>query len=279
MDKWDHTPVYQKLIQTLQSGYHALGTPAQEELKAFIIRSQNQNGGFNDRSGRPDLYYSLFGTWMSMALGLKEVLDRHRAHIDSFPAGEPEGTIDFLALRMIMTSLSSEKKKWPLLPAFRKIAADRSHINPAYRYFLFMLLLDAQNSHRTFFLLAAKCWLLFYRPSGNVPCSLLAAWIYVRKMTGLSFRDGHTRLLEYYMEGSGFRVFKQIRNCDMLSTAVALYVLKETGYDLRLTAPGALSFIESNYESGAFLSGDGDPTRDLEYTFYGLIALGSLTAG
>jgi hypothetical protein len=81
------------------------------------------------------------------------------------------------------------------------------------------------------------------------------------------------------MEGSGFRVFKQIRNCDMLSTAVALYVLKETGYDLRLTAPGALSFIESNYESGAFLSGDGDPTRDLEYTFYGLIALGSLTAG
>jgi hypothetical protein len=62
----------------------------------------------------------------------------------------------------------------------------------------------------------------------------------------------------------------------MLSTGVALFVLKETGYDLRMIKPGCLDFIQENYSAGAFLSGDGDVTKDLEYTFYGLLALGSL---
>ncbi|MFA5330143.1 MAG: hypothetical protein WC384_20280 [Prolixibacteraceae bacterium] len=34
--------------------------------------------------------------------------------------------------------------------------------------------------------------------------------------------------------------------------------------------------IPENYANGAFLSGDGDLTEDLEYTFYGLLALGVL---
>ena len=61
-----------------------------------------------------------------------------------------------------------------------------------------------------------------------------------------------------------------------LSTAVALFVLRETAYDMRMITPVCLDFVQQNYDDGAFLSGDGDATRDLEYTFYGLLALGTL---
>ena len=83
-------------------------------------------------------------------------------------------------------------------------------------------------------------------------------------------------ILPYSVESGGFRAFESIETADMLSTGVSLFVLKEIGFDLRMLAPANLDFIQQNYNSGAFLSGDGDLTKDLEYTFYGLLALGSL---
>ncbi|NCB08501.1 MAG: hypothetical protein EOM73_10090 [Bacteroidia bacterium] len=40
--------------------------------------------------------------------------------------------------------------------------------------------------------------------------------------------------------------------------------------------PDCLNLVQQNYDTGAFLSGDGDLSRDLEYTFYGLLTLGTL---
>ena len=45
---------------------------------------------------------------------------------------------------------------------------------------------------------------------------------------------------------------------------------------LRLLAPACLDWVQGLFSQGAFLSGNGDSSRDLEYTFYGLLALGSL---
>jgi len=62
----------------------------------------------------------------------------------------------------------------------------------------------------------------------------------------------------------------------LLSTAVASFALKTANSDLRLVRPACLKLIEQNYSNGAFLAGNGDKMRDLEYTFYGLLALGVL---
>jgi len=83
-------------------------------------------------------------------------------------------------------------------------------------------------------------------------------------------------LMSFACESGGFKAFAHLDQADMLSTAVALFALKFTGSDLRLLKPACLDFIQSNYFDGAFLSGDGDPTADVEYTFYGLLALGVL---
>jgi hypothetical protein len=83
-------------------------------------------------------------------------------------------------------------------------------------------------------------------------------------------------LKSFACESGGFKAFAHLENADMLSTAVALFALNYAGCDLRLLKPICLDFIEQNFSYGAFLSGDGDPTADVEYTFYGLLALGVL---
>ena len=116
----------------------------------------------------------------------------------------------------------------------------------------------------------------FYNPKGNIPCSISAALIYGRKILGLNTQKKQKELTTFAAVNGGFRVFETIDTADTLSTSVALFVLKECDADLRVVKPACLDFIQDNYTAGAFLSGDGDLTKDLEYTFYGLLALGSL---
>ncbi len=277
MAKKEQLHIYQKLILTLKAGFKALDKSAQHQIGAFIGSQQDSKGGFINRAGNPDFYYSLFGYWLCEALELNDIKEKHRSYIESYAGRDPEGTIDLLALTLIRVGLSKEDKTYSVLPVLKKIFREGGKIDLSYRFFLLLVVLDTQNKYRRTLLFFARIWLFFYKPQGNTPCSILAALMFVKNRAALNYQDEQDKLLAHYESGSGFRVFDKVRHCDMLSTAVALFALQDTGYDLRIMSPGCLNFIESNYHSGAFLSGDGDKSPDLEYTFYGLIALGSLT--
>lgn len=109
------------------------------------------------------------------------------------------------------------------------------------------------------------------------PCSEIAAKVFLLKMLDKDGAKEQQLLMSFVAESGGIRAFQHLEQADMLSTAVALFALQFSGCDLRLVKPASLDFIQQNYFNGAFLSGDGDPTTDLEYTFYGLLALGTLT--
>jgi hypothetical protein len=96
-------------------------------------------------------------------------------------------------------------------------------------------------------------------------------------MVGLDVNKDIQQLFEYYEEGTGFKAFKEVESTDLLSTAVALFALEKAGAGLKTIAPDVLGLVQNNYSEGAFLSGNGDETRDLEYTFYGLLILGTLS--
>jgi hypothetical protein len=140
-----------------------------------------------------------------------------------------------------------------------------------------MLSFDALfgKSRGVYFL--ARIFLNFYNPAGNLPCSFLAALLLARFLTGQKVEKEASVLLNYFERGKGFKVFREQENADLLSTAVALFALKKVGKDLRMVAPDCLNLVQQNYENGAFLAGDGDLSRDLEYTFYGLLSLGVLS--
>lgn len=278
MIKSKTVPVYQLLVEYLKKGFSILDSEIQQEVITFIRSQQNQNGAFNDRAGNPDLYYSLFGLWLSMATKQTDSLSKLKEY-SSIIDLQRQGPVEQMALILIKAELMPETKKRSVFSLIKMLNRQGKNISLSYRFFLFALLVDAVGKNKAFYYFLARIYLVFYHPKTDFPCSLVAAFVYARKMLGLSIQKAKKLLMNYYVQSGGFKAFDTTSNSDMLSTAVALFVLEETGNDLRLIRPATLDFVQNNYFEGAFWSGDGDQTKDLEYTFYGLLALGSLVNG
>jgi len=273
-NKQKHIPIYKQLIGLIATGFNLLNKESQQEVRQFIADNQLTDGGFSDRGGISDMYYSLFGFWLSKALNMEETLDRFNRFIQTKKLDESGNTLDHFAFLMIKSELDNPKRS----PRFKWNLIQSSHlsINFSYRIFLFLLRIDARHRPTTLFYLPVSLWLKFYKPSPDSSCSMIAALTVVRVNAGLNCHQQQKDLLAYFEEKKGFKAFDHVKTGDMLSTAVALFALWKTGFDMRLVAPTCLEFVQQNYDQGAFRSGDGDETHDLEYTFYGLLALGIL---
>ncbi len=270
------TPVYLQLVSYVRAGFLALDKDVQNEIKSFIESQQHKNGAFIDRAGKPDLYYSLFGLWLSLATEKHQELSALKGFALEKNEIEHNSLIEELALELIKTGLNSKKEKQSSISIVRTILKKGRTIDMSYQFFLIALVIDAGGKHKGMVYFFARIWLFFYKGHNNIPCSLVSALIFARKMVGLNSNKLHKKLDHYIFESGGFKAFESVNNADGLSTGVALFALKESNYDLRFIIPGCLNFVQNNYSGGAFLSGDGDETKDLEYTFYGLLALGNM---
>jgi hypothetical protein len=269
-------PVYLQIIQSLKSGFAVLDETIQQEIINFLESQQHKNGGFTDRARQPDLYYSLFGFWLCLATNNTSQLEKFKSFIKKQKENESLGAVEKMALVLINAELFKPQKRQSLLSLFQIVFIKGKKIGLSYQFFLLTLAVDAQNRNKSIYYFFAGIALFFYKPPENLPCSIQAALTFAKQKVGLKFKKEQDKLLLYYRKEGGFKAFDSILNSDILSTAVALFALRETNYDLRLIAPECLDFVQQNYNSGAFLSSDGDTTRDLEYTFYGLLALGTL---
>ncbi len=275
MNRSKDLPVYRLLVETLQRGFKVLDSKVQQEIVTFIHSQQNKKGAFSDRAGNPDLYYSLFGLWLSLATKQTTLTNKLKGFLLTVEQ-EKQGPVEQMALALIEAELLPGDQQKSIFSLLQMLNRQGKNISSSYRFFLFALLVDAVGKNKAFYYFIGRIWLWFYQPKNDFPCSLWAAFTYARKMLGLKVQKSQQQLLQFALESGGFKAFENMPNGDMLSTAVALFVLKETAADLRIIAPATLELVQANYFEGAFLSGDGDETKDLEYTFYGLLALGSL---
>ncbi len=272
-----YTPILRQFIQSVQKGFGLLDKTSQAEVREFVKMQQHKNGGFTDRGGNPDLYYSLFGVWLSVGLDLTHVLEKHKSFISQADTMQNKA-VDKSALILIQIVLFGDDYKRPSLFTVLKMFFQFGiQTNIWYRVFLFLLTFDALYGRKRVLYYFAHIWLQFYKPPNDAPCSIYSALMVMKSQVGLSVEKEISKLLSYFEEGRGFKAFQHLGTGDLLSTAVALFSLKFVNADLRVITPTFLELIQQNYESGAFLSGDGDLSRALEYTFYGLMALGTLS--
>jgi hypothetical protein len=295
-----HIPFYRQIIVLLGNALNLLDKQGREEVLNFLISQQNPDGGFRDRGGRSDLYYSLFGGLMLRAVeteGLRpktEVpLPEREAVEGSNPCGailklkqfiasksnsEVPGFIEQCCLALLQKELKVNclSRIKTLLKLSRSFWEERYSINLSYRSFVLFLTLDAVLPIRKILKIGAKKLLKRTSEDQHSPCSEVAASVFLQKMMDQDGAEDQELLKSFACQTGGFKAFAHLENADMLSTAVALFALSFASCDLRLLKPVCLDFIEQNFSDGAFLSGDGDPTADVEYTFYGLLALGVL---
>ena len=290
------------MVELLRTAFTLLDQQNREEVIHFIINQQNPDGGFHDRGGRSDLYYSLFGGLMLRGVE-KETEDR-RPKIEAMPPELVEGSSPLGSIHMLKYYISNqsnsvvtgfiEKCCLVLLHQDLKIGRksrivalislghsfwkERHSINLSYRSFVLFLTLDAVFPFHRILKWAANSMLKRTTVDEDSPCSEVAARVFLQKMMDEDSTAEQEQLLSFSCESGGFKAFSHLQQADMLSTAVALFALNYACCDLRLLKPACLDFIQQNFLNGAFISGDGDQTADVEYTFYGLLALGVLVA-
>ncbi len=288
------------MIVLLGNALNLLDEQGREEVLNFLIRQQNPDGGFRDRGGRSDLYYSLFGGLMLGAWGVghgvrraetegAQLETRNPKHateailkLKKFIVGqrnsEVPGFIEKCCLVLLQKELKTGRNSQlkAMISLGKSFWKGRHSINISYRSFVLFLTLDAVLPFRRILKIGAKRMLVRTTIDQHSPCSEVAAKVFLKKMMNMESSEDQELLKSFACESGGFRAFAHLNHADMLSTAVALFALNYADCDLRLLKPVCLDFIGQNFTDGAFLSGDGDPTADVEYTFYGLLALGVL---
>jgi hypothetical protein len=237
------------------------------EIKKYIKSQQTIEGGFADRGGKCDLYYSLFGWYIAEALGIEEIKPSLKEYLKNVTTNQKLSGIHQKCAVILFVKLFGNRH---LPPALRKPVAMAAQ----YSDFLNMLAYYYSEDYKSLFFLKNK-----FKSSSTgseIPCSVAAANLIINDLSGKKDEKSALQLKDYYRNGS-FAAFRKTPHGDILSTGVALFAQRFVNSELSIIKPDCLTYIDSLYSEGGFSATDADPVPDVEYTFYGLLGLGSLS--
>jgi hypothetical protein len=245
------------------------------EIASFIRTKQTKQGGFADKAGNCDLYYSLFGYYIAETLSLHEMNEPLKRYVkktvsDNALAGVHLYCASILYVKLHGLDRVSENLRKQVV---QDLTQTKNQLS-GYTNFLGILALYYFGDF-----LGIKKILNKYKSSklsDTSPCPVTAATAILLEIAGKPDPSAEHKLKSYYRENGGFAALKQTPAEDLLSTAVALYALNFMDADIRLIKPDCLTFITDLYHEGGFCSMQLDVDTDVEYTFYGLLALGAL---
>lgn len=266
-----------RLIEVLKASSLVLQPDALELVRQFVANSQLPDGRFVDRGNRADWYYSFFGFLLCQAFELKPQLQLLQKNIRNQKNQNKQNLVDW-AVTVLLHQFFQPHFLFKVKTSFRLIffwIRGRYQSDRVYLVFLSLLIMNhfwgwARCISAQIDRVTSKFLL-----NDQSPVSHLAAAVVIRHQAGLEVETLIHDLLKHAHPQGGFVAFKNHASPDMLSTAVAAYALNRCErFPKELLASG-FDFISEQFDMGAFLSGDGDQTRDLEYTFYGLLGLSS----
>jgi len=266
----------------------------------FLLDRLLPDGGFADRAGAGDLYYTVFGLQGLSALNVPLPADRVAGYLASFGTG---GELDMVHLGCLV-------RCWALLgragpadlrdQALRRIDACRCPLGgyarrpgaasgSAYGCFFALAacqdlsadLPDAAGVAACIDSLAAPDGGYAndaHLPVGSTPATAAAVTVLHHLGRGAPAPTARWLLAQQAPDG-GFLAIPLAPEADLLSTATALHALALLQADGSALREPCLRFVRSLARGdGAFGGHAGDPVCDCEYTFYGLLALGHLAA-
>jgi hypothetical protein len=300
------------MLRAARRATAALPDPA--AVIAFVRNQALPDGSFRDRSGKGDLYYTVFGLQCLRAL---DALDEPAAeaagysrtcaerYLGSF--GDPRA-LDFVHAACLARSWALVRPRHPTgradvrsalaarLEAFRSTDGGYNPVAGS----------AAGSAYGCFLALGAWQDLALEAPdaAGIVQCvrSLRTADGGYTNEAGLPFasapataacavviaeagepvdKSAARYLLNCAHPSGGFVAMARAPAADLLSTATGLHALAQMDAPPdQATALATLGFVAGlAMESGGFRGSEDDPVADCEYTFYGLLALGHLAGG
>lgn len=268
-------------------------------LVGEFLRSQlSPEGGFRNRSGRGDLYYTVFGLEARIALGAP-VPPEIVPYLLSFGLGEQLDLVHLCCLIRCRASAgisAASADSEALISRLEGYGTEDGGYNPepraptgsAYGCFLVTMAyedLGRQIPSKDKIVHCLKQLRTADGGYGNQPNQAFgltpstAAVAILWPSLGKDFPPGlESWLLSRRHPEGGFFAVPAAPIPDLLSTATALHALSCMGVPLDSFREPCLDFIHSLWTGGgAFCGSWADPTPDCEYTYYGLLALGHLS--
>lgn len=271
---------------------------ATELVAAFVQGQQNPDGGFRDKSGQSDLYYSVFG--LDAALALQVDLDKSllRSYLSPFADGKD---LDFVHLCSLIRCRSiagfesgQEARLAASLASYR--AEDGgfhpkagSTLSTVYANFLAYAAYqdlgqsvpDALSLVQSFKHLETENSWANERHVTIGSTTATAAAVSVLLDQGMPIHQGVSDWLTARVHPmGGFLAAPQAPVPDLLSTATALHALAGMEVPFKPFKELCLDFIDSLWTNeGSFYGHWQEETLDCEYTYYALLALGHLSVG
>ena len=282
-----------RLLRTLTKGKEQLSAEALALVSQFV-EGQKVEGevAFKNKSGEGDLYYTVFGWLLSYVLGLELEAKQRKAFLDRWQA-ETLGLIDYAALmRCYLLDELMTKGKWRLtftgiqrrtvraLESFKELPQGDVH-SPYSRFIWWGLLEDTGNMNEPMDLSGLEAYRVPGKGYANAPAkegthlNATTAALSLRGQASGWKRSAEVEALrEMQEDNGGFKASEAVPMADLLSTATALFVLQQYGVT---PCFNAADFITSHWlDNGGFAATLLDETSDVEYVFYGLLALGTL---
>jgi hypothetical protein len=259
----------------LKKSINLLNDEMVDEIRAFIREKMIPQGGFADRAGKSDLYYSLFGYYLAEAFSVSEVALPLKNYIENKVTEKNLRGVNLYCSAILYTKLLGiddfSEKLGKQIKADLKKSQEKQ---PEYTNFMRFLALYYLEDFLSIKRLIKQNNLV--RLQNELPCPVIAANTILNELAGYHHSSAEAKLKSFYRPNGGFTALSHAPYEDLLSTGVALYALNFINADTRLMKPDCLTFIDSLYEDGGFRSTQTDFETDVEYTFYGLLALGSL---
>ena len=266
----------------------------------FVLSRLTAEGGFADRAGAADLYYTLFGLECLAAVGAELPLGPVRGYLGGFGDG---GRLDLVHLGCFARCLLltgdgvGEALRRRILARVEDQRARDGGYGPApdadagtvYGCFLALGLYQDLGADMPAPEGVIACVRSLRAPDGgyansasipvgNVPATAAAATV-LRHLGAPVDPSVSDWMRSRHCDGGGFAAAPLLSEPDLLSTATAVHALAHMGADLAAVRAGVLRFVEAlRCGDGGFRGHRGNDDPDCEYTFYGLMTLGHLAA-
>ena len=281
-----------KLFNRLNKGKLSLGNEARDCFVKFIQSQLLDDQSFKDKSGISDLYYTGFGWILCLVLGIR--LDTQKMSV-YLKKQQEEGLdlIHYASLKrceLILQLMASGKiltwlrliKTQSIKPLHKFNHIPHLDIYAPYSQFIWMLLLEATGNRKQSDVETQKVLTQYQLPQGGYKNSsegasattnaTTAALSVLGETNGYKTNKDIVALKSFQDISGGFWAVKSAPVPDLLSTATALFTL--SCYKEVPTYPPS-DFIEAHWtETGGFVATLMDNKSDVEYCFYGLLALG-----
>ncbi len=282
-------------------------------VRTFTASQQNADGGFKDRSGNSDLYYTVFGSACLAALEMPMALEKMLRFLEDFGDGDGLDLVHLCGLARCWASVLTPRDTTPseiewaahgmpvarrrgLAAAIEKFrssdggynALPRAHYGTAYGGFLALAayqdlglaMPDAMRMVAALKILETGdgAWANERRMQSGSTNATAAAVTLLRHLNMPIAAGTDAWLLARAHPQGGFVASPEVPLPDLLSTATALHALRGLETPLGFIQEQCLDFIDSLWTNeGSFHAHWQEDLLDIEYTFYGLMALGHLS--